>query len=117
MSAVEVKREFPASQKRLTYEEWRAEAESKFGPDELNWKWECPSCGHVCSTQDYKDAGARSGHVGFSCIGRFKGGRDAFGKKDGGPCNYAGGGLICINPVTVIDVAGNEHHVFAFANE
>jgi hypothetical protein len=106
----------------LTVEEWRAEAIAKFGPDEMQWKWVCPSCGHVCTTQDYKDAGAKSGAVGYSCIGRFiqHGSREkvheAFGKKDGGPCNYAGGGLIGINPVTVIDEQGGKHHMFAFAD-
>lgn len=100
---------------RVSVKDWLAEGESLFGPDKMQWRWECPSCGNVCSTQDYKDAGASEGHVGFSCIGRFKGGHDAFRKKDGGPCNYAGGGLITINPVLVFTEDGQEVRYFEFA--
>ncbi len=102
------------SPKHMTVEEFRAEGERLFGPDEMLWCWKCPSCGHVASTQDYKDAGATSSAVGFSCVGRWTGAtQDAF--ADGpGPCNYAGGGLIGINPIAVKD-GETTHRIFEFA--
>ena len=79
---------------RYTYEEWLREGEKRFGKDHANWKFKCPSCGYVASAADYKEAGAPQGAVGFSCIGRWSGhmDKDMF-RKDGGPCNYAGGGF------------------------
>jgi hypothetical protein len=40
--------------------------------------------------------------------------KEAF-SQDGGPCNYAGGGLFRLNPVTVVDPDGIENHAFDFA--
>lgn len=98
----------------LSVEQWRAAAIELFGEDELLWRWKCPSCGHIASTQDYKNAGAPSTAVGFSCVGRWSGAtQEAF--ADGpGPCSYAGGGLLRINPVTVMD-GTVAHRMFEFA--
>lgn len=100
----------------VTLDEWRAEATRLFGEDEMQWRWRCPACGHECSTADYQAAGAKSTHVGFSCVGRFlPAPRDAFG--DGpGPCNYAGGGLIGLNPIRVLLPDGKHVDVFAFGS-
>ncbi len=102
--------------KRYTREEWGAEAARRFGDDLLNWKFVCPSCGHVQSAQDYRDAGAPVTAVGFSCVGRWDGhmSRGAF-QGNGGPCNYAGGGLIHLNPVTIVHPDGKETRAFDFA--
>ena len=101
--------------KKYTHEEWVAEATRRFGSDAMKWKFVCPSCGHVSSVQDWKDAGAEEGAVAYSCVGRFLTGpvKDAF-SRSGGPCNYAGGGLFRINPVTV-RMGMSEHYVFDFA--
>jgi hypothetical protein len=100
-----------------TLEEWRAEAERRFGKDPMGWKFVCPSCGHVQSVADYKAAGAPSSACAFSCVGRWmpkeKTG-DGFGKP--GPCNYAGGGLIHLNPVRVAYPDGTEAQAFQFAD-
>ncbi len=97
--------------KRMTSDEWRAEGTRRFGPDEMNWKFVCPACGHVAAVSDWKAAGAPVTAVAYSCVGRWLPKRqDAFDGK-GGPCNYAGGGLIGLNPITVDD----KHHVFEFA--
>lgn len=102
--------------RRVTVDEWRAEGARRFGTDQMQWRWKCPSCGHVASTQDYKDAGAKSSMVGFSCIGRsLPKCNEAFGGPGSGPCNYAGGGLIGLNPITVI-VDGKEVAMFEFAD-
>lgn len=99
----------------MTQDEWRAQATALFGPDPMDWKFVCPSCCHVASVRDWKDAGATEGEVAFSCIGRHAKDTDAADKKtfrkQGGPCTYAGGGLFRINPVVI---EGHDN-VFAFA--
>jgi hypothetical protein len=100
----------------MTLEAWQAKARALFGADELAWKFECPSCGHVATAADWKAAGAPEGAVAFSCVGRWLDADDkkTF-RKEGGPCQYAGGGLFKLNPVTVIAPDGKEHMMFAFA--
>lgn len=105
----------------LTPDDWRAEAERRFGANRMLWKFVCPSCHHVASVQQWKDAGATEGEVAFSCIGRHtetpaKAEAAAF-KRAGGPCNYTGGGLFKYNPIKVS--LGSDTpalHVFAFAD-
>ena len=101
---------------KYTLAEWHAEATRRFGKEASGWKFVCPSCGHVASIMDWRDAGAEAGAVAFSCIGRYlkKKAKEAF-RKGRGPCNYAGGGLIRLNPVKVITPEGTEHEVFDFA--
>ncbi len=100
--------------RRVTYEEWVIEAEALFGSDALKWRFVCPSCGHVASVQDWKDAGAPEDAVAFSCVGRWLPSRsEGFGK--GAPCNYAGGGLFRLNPVSVAMSDGRVHETFEFA--
>ncbi len=97
----------------LTEVEWKQRGEALFGLDMMQWRFVCPACGHVQSTQDYKDAGAPPEAVAVSCVGRYQETcRKAFGEDGPGPCNYAGGGLFRLNPV---DVDGQR--VFAFAKE
>ena len=99
----------------INHAEWRAKAIDLFGRNPLDWAFVCPSCGHVATVRDWKEAGASSDHTGFSCIGRWL---DAPDKntfsKNGGPCQYAGGGLIGLNPVTVETESGHIR-VFEFA--
>lgn len=94
-------------------EAWQAEAARLFGPDPMLWRFVCPSCGHEASVADWKNAGAPSSAAAFSCVGRWTGAGDATEfKRAGGPCNYAGGGLIRLNPV---QIEGHEIGAFAFA--
>lgn len=81
-------------------EDWHAELVRCFGDDPMGWKFICPSCGHVASVQDWKDAGAPSNAVAFSCIGRWVESTAKIFEKPG-PCNYAGGGLFRLNPVEI----------------
>lgn len=95
----------------MTHTEWFTEGERLFGTDIMQWRFVCPSCGHVASVQDWKDAGAPEGAVAFSCIGRYLPQcNEAFNGPGTGPCNYTGGGLFGLNPV---DVEGRA--TFAFA--
>jgi len=100
----------------MTREEWIAEARRRFGDDHLKWAFVCPSCGHVATVDDWRNAGAPEGAVAFSCVGRWAGGEGEVFGKDGKPCNYAGGGLFRLNPIHVD--AGDDfgaRDVFAFA--
>ena len=103
-----------------TQEEWRAEAVRRFGEDHKQWKFVCPVCKYVQSVQDYLDANAPQGAIGFSCVGRYIEGeaKQAFdvSVKEEGPCNYAGGGLFRLNPITVILPDESEHQAFDFAD-
>ncbi|WP_143694531.1 VVA0879 family protein [Variovorax sp. JS1663] len=100
----------------LSAEQWRAEASRLFGPDPLRWRFVCPSCGHVAAVEDWKNAGAKDTQAAFSCVGRYIGADDSRTfRKEGGPCTYAGGGLIRLNPVAVRHEDGAITHVFAFA--
>lgn len=112
--AVEQMRE----QSAISYDAWVAEGTRLFGEDQLNWRFICPSCGHIAAVRDWKDAGAPVSAVAFSCVGRWCGDDESTAKaafkKAGGPCNYAGGGLMGLNPVAV-DAPGGLMHVFQFA--
>lgn len=99
----------------MTHEEWKAEAVRRFGPDMSTWRFVCPVCGHTYSVAE-GDAANMQGAIGFSCIGRYVGAkRDALGGNGAGPCNYAGGGLFKLNPVTVVMPDGDEITAMAFA--
>jgi hypothetical protein len=97
----------------LTLEQWRAEGVERFGPDEWNWRFICPCCGHIATPRDWKDAGAPESAVAYSCVGRWAGAKreaiDGFGP---GPCNYAGGGLFRLGPITI---SGRTGTYFDFA--
>ncbi|MDD5531278.1 MAG: hypothetical protein PHC52_00645 [Syntrophales bacterium] len=99
----------------MTYDEWRDQGNKLFGPDRKKWPFECPSCGYVATAEDYLALGAPLGAIGFSCIGRFWKDQSKVqgfpAKKNGRPCNYAGGGLFRINPVEV-----DGEFFFAFAH-
>jgi hypothetical protein len=99
----------------MTRDQWEAEAVRRFGLNRSRWRFVCPCCRHVASVRDWLEAGAPEGAVAFSCVGRWlPEPRDAFDGSGPGPCNYAGGGLIGLNPVSVWH--DNEmHHLFAFA--
>lgn len=99
----------------ISYDQWQELGKEMFGEDQMLWRFKCPVCGHVASTQDYMDAGAPSRAVGFSCIGRWSVKppielRRAFGVNgksfNSTPCDYAGGGLFGLNPVRVTDSRG-----------
>jgi len=85
----------------MTHVEWVQQARWRYGLNNFKWRFKCPSCGYVASWQEWKDAGAPDEAVGFSCIGRWLGSDKPAGDRTGGPCRYAGNGLIKLNPVKV----------------
>jgi len=83
----------------------------------MKWRFVCPVCKTEMAVEDWKRVGATEGEVAFSCIGRhIEGAQPAFRRTKAGPCDYAGGGLFRLNPVTVTK-DGKEHQVFAFAED
>ena len=104
----------------LSLAAWRAEAVERFGANPLEWAFVCPACGYVAKAADWLACGASEGQVAFSCVGRYDpgGARDAFAGAGagGGPCTYAGGGLIGLNPVRVLMDDGKERPTFEFAD-
>jgi hypothetical protein len=94
---------------QMTKEQWEAEGTARFGSEKMQWRFVCPSCGHVASVQDYSDAEAPCGTIAYSCIGRYLPDCSEMGEKPG-PCNYAGGGLFRLNPV---EVEGESYFAFA----
>jgi hypothetical protein len=102
----------------IAHKDWIEEAKKRYETsDDIAFK--CPSCGHIATVKEWKDAGADEGEIGFSCIGRRIGAKrealDSQSKK--GPCNYAGGGLIRLNPVKIVFDEGNATSVFDFADD
>jgi len=104
---------------QVKHADWLVEAKKRFGDDAMDWKFVCPSCGHIARIQDWKDAGAPEGAVAFACLGRYIGdpavAADKAFKRAGGPCNYTGGGLFGLNPISVEMENGTERRTFAFA--
>lgn len=104
------------SKRTMTHAEWDAEAKRRFGDNMKKWRFVCPCCGYVASIDDWASVGAFNA-LAFSCVGRWVGAqRDAFGKGKG-PCNYAGGGLLGLNPVRVTFADGTHQDVFDFASD
>jgi hypothetical protein len=99
-------------------DEWQKQAVIRYG-EWRNVLFRCPICGHVAGVEEYINAHAPDGAIGFSCIGRFTGAkRKAFGGSGDGPCDYAGGGLFPVNPVHLIDEKDGKHlmEIFDFAD-
>ena len=44
-----------ATHKIMTIQEWREEGKRRFGKDYMDWKFECPMCGHIASIRDFKE--------------------------------------------------------------
>lgn len=87
--------------RRLTHAQWMAEGNARFG-GASSWAFVCPSCGRVQTVFELMQAKVPQASWGFSCIGRWLEKASAAFSGEPGPCNYAGGGLITVNPVEVL---------------
>lgn len=110
--------EIRAAVKEMPYEDWLATARRRFGWDPKKWRFVCPSCGHVQTLEDFlpfMDEELARTRVGFSCIGRYDGVHGNVPMlTEPGPCNYASGGLFCINDLWVVFEDGSKMPVFEF---
>ena len=70
---------------KISHDDWRKEADKRYGLDEMKWRFRCPSCESEMSVQDYKDADAPIDDVGVSCVGRSTGSEITIGTKGKGP--------------------------------
>lgn len=107
---------------RIPLADWRDEATNRFGPDPNDWRFVCPSCGHVQTRRDFLQLGMGAAQVdrylAFSCVGRWHIGRDVVDDMGvpsrGYGCRYSGGGLFNISPYQLILPQGDERPTFAF---
>lgn len=117
--------------KEIPFDEWLEEGIKLFGKDRRDWKFVCPSCGHVQSIRDFEELNKLGISdvkpetvVFFSCIGRFD---TRIAEKDVGtifdkepkrsPCNYTNGGLFCLAIMAIIDENNARHPSFDFYRE
>lgn len=93
--------------RKISHDEWLEEGIDLFGSDVKTWRFVCPVCGHVQTIQDFLDKTNLDKDtigtvIGFSCIGRWiEGSRESLTGEGKGPCDYAGGGLMRLNPIHV----------------
>jgi hypothetical protein len=103
---------------KITHADWLAEGERRFGKNPSDWKFVCPSCGHIQAIGDfrqYKERGATPATAAQLCIGRFTGAEGAFDPAKHKPCNYTVNGLLCLAKTVVVMDDGVEQAVFDFA--
>ncbi len=98
----------------LSMKDWIEECFDRFGrskeyPEDVV-KFRCPVCGTVQTKEDFVPFFDKEiellGVFGLSCIGRWS-------EEKG--CDYAGGGLFKLNPVSVVLENGRIVDVFEFA--
>ena len=109
-----------ATHKIMTIQEWRGEGTRRFGKDYMDWKFECPMCGHIASIRDFKEAGAKGPNCACQeCLGRYTG-KGAPKAGDASGCNWAAYGLFGIpdgKGIIVLDEEGIGTECFAFAGQ
>lgn len=109
----------------MKHSEWLEKAKKLYGNKVEDWKFKCPACHTVQTIKDFVKAGASkeqaANSIANECIGRYMAtNQKAFSDKEtvkGKPCDYAGYGLININPVLVEFEDGTKHHAFDFADD
>lgn len=77
----------------LKFGDWMNELKEKFGNDSAQWKFKCPSCGHIQCGADFEAIGQDRGNASFNCIGRH---------KKGVGCDWSLGGLLQIHSTVVV---------------
>lgn len=79
----------------IPHAEWLADLKSKYGDDQNQWRFKCPSCGWIQCKQDFIDAGIElSGDQHMNnCIGRWVSDRG---------CDWSLGGLFQIHKTAVL---------------
>lgn len=88
---------------KLTSEQLIAECKKRFGDDTSKWAFECPRCGDIATSGDFKpfvSSGFGSELLGQECIGRHLGALskkyascEDYMKKGGRGCDWTAYGL------------------------
>lgn len=113
--------------RKLTQAELLAELEARFGPDPMDWAFQCPNCGDAATGRDFREAlaahprqergeaVAASDVLGQECIGRTLGALSkGNGKYEGRGCNWCAYGLFS-GPWTVTLPEGGTMGCFPLA--
>lgn len=94
----------------VTLEQWEAEGERLYGKNRLEWRFKCPTCGHVQTPQEFKAAGIDPHEAYQNCASRH-----GLGGKE--TCKWTVGGLLRRGGRYVIDKRYCPRLIFEFANE
>ncbi len=108
----------PDQKQVMSVAHWYNEAIKRFGPDEAQWRFVCPLCGHVAAVEDfrqYAEQGATPASAYQECIGRYHGKGGLNEEEIPVPCDYAAYGFIKLAPVQVEAEDGALVESFAFA--
>lgn len=100
-------------QKVIKIADWLKELRSRFGEDDEDWKFVCPSCGHVQSVADFKAIGVDGTKAYYECISRYK---NIDGKTNKKACKYTLCGLFVLDHDTVISNEFLPVNVFKMAD-
>ena len=105
--------------KVMEYHEWLNEGKNRFGEDFLDWKFQCPMCGHISSIREFKEAGADNLVCAYQeCIGRYMG-KGSPKEGDSSGCNWTAYGSFEITNGKGIIVIGKDGlgiKIYDFAN-
>lgn len=110
-----------------TIDEWVREGQRLFGNKVDEWRFTCPSCGHVQTRKDFLDMGLPAmqldWYLAFTCIGHFRQTDrsltivDAFELDQGYGCRYQGGLEPNISPVQLETGPNEIRPTFGFQPE
>lgn len=100
-------------QKVIKFADWLKELRSRFGEDDEDWKFVCPSCGHVQSVADFNAIGVDGNKAYYECISRYK---NIDGKNNKKACKYTLCGLFVLDHDMVINNEFLPVNVFKMAD-
>ena len=99
--------------KKLSFEEWKDKAIELFGKDSKDWRFVCPSCGHIQSVKSVLehnpslDPNNIQNWINYNCEGRY---------NEGEGCDWTLGGLFKIHKLEIIYL-GKEIPSFEFVKK
>ena len=107
--------------KAIPVKDWLEEGRHRFGPDPLNWRFQCPVCGRVYTVLEHMEAGSSGPNSAYQeCIGRYlKAG--PFNPKNGNKngCDWCAFGLFgTVGKGQLVEAEdGSVVEVFQFAGD
>ena len=104
----------------MNLDDFKKEAEIRFGKKGSKWKFICPICGTAQSAEDLVAAGVPKdkvgSYIGFSCVGRWtEAGPHKKDDKPGKGCDWTLGGLFSLHKLEIEDNEGKMHPHFELA--